>query len=214
MSGKVELVSSQLLVWGFFFFLPSLLAAVIVDFFPVLCAGTWHPHRLHLSRGRSACGIIGGCCFGCLGNHPLPSFSLMCTKNSSSWQSIQDMPAWLFSSFLAFWIDAFHSSSAFLTSPWVARLLFFSISTLVIPSWFLRITVMKSFDCFGCMLEFASRVPDFVVFWWVTGPLGPVLNFVVMETRVYDCVEFVFFFSFYLNRRRGLLDLRGKLVFS
>jgi len=33
-----------------------------------------------------------------------------------------------------------------------------------------------------------------------------------VELRVDDFVEFVFVFSFYLNRRRGSFDLRGKLV--
>ena len=66
---------------------------------------------------------------------------------------------------------------------------------------------MKSFDCVGCMFEVASRVPDFIVFRRITGPLGSVLEFVVMESRVDNFVEFVFFFSFYLNRRRGFLNL-------
>ena len=82
-SGTVESVSSQLTVWGFLDFLPPLLAEVVLDFFPVWCAGTWHPHRLHLFFGRSACGAVGGFCFGSLGNHP-PLFSLMCTRHSSS----------------------------------------------------------------------------------------------------------------------------------
>ena len=137
-SGTVELVSSHPLCWGFFDFLPPLLAEVVLDFFPVLCAGAWHPYRLHLSCGRSACGAVGSCCFGFLGNHPCPSFSLMCIRHSSSWQSIQDMPAWLFSSLLAFSIDTFHSSSSFLTSSWVGRMLLFSVSIVVTPSWFLR----------------------------------------------------------------------------
>jgi len=33
---------------------------------------------------------------------------------------------------------------------------------------------------------------------------------VVVESIVDDFVEFVFVFSFYLNRRRGLLDLTGE----
>ena len=155
--------------------LPPFLAEVVLDFFPIWCAWTWHPHRLHLSRGRSACGAVGGCCFGFLGNHPLPSFSLICTRHSSSWQSIHDMPEWLFSSFFAFSINAFHSSSSFLTSSWVGKLLVFSVSTVVILSWFLRITVIKSFDGVVCMFKVASRVPDFVVFRRITGPLGSVL---------------------------------------
>ena len=86
-------------------------------------------------------------------------------------------------------------------------MLLFSDSIVVTPSWFLRITVMKSFDCVGCMFEVASRVPDFVVLRRITGPLGSVLKFVGVESRVDDFVEFVFVFSFYLNRRRGFLDL-------
>ena len=211
-SGTVESVSSHSLCWGFLDFLPPLLAEVVLDFFPALCAGTWHPYRLHLSRGKSACGAVGGYCFDLLGNHPLPSFSLMCTRHSSSLQSIQDQTGWLFSSFLAFSIDAFHASSSFLTSSWVVRLLFFSVSIVVTPSCFLKIMVMKAFDGVGCMFEVASQIPDFVVFGRVTGPLGPVLEFVVVELRADDFVKFVFVFSFYLNRRRGFLNLGGEFV--
>ena len=82
-SGTVESVSFQLEVLGFLDFLPPRLAEVVLDFFPVLCAGTWHPHRVHLFRGRSACGAVGVCYFGSFGNH-LPLFSLMCTRHSSS----------------------------------------------------------------------------------------------------------------------------------
>ena len=86
-------------------------------------------------------------------------------------------------------------------------MLLFSVSIVVTPSWFLRITVMKSFDGVGCMFKVASRVPDFIVFRRITGPLGSVLEFVVMESRVNNFVEFVFVFSFYLDRRRWFLDL-------
>jgi len=34
-----------------------------------------------------------------------------------------------------------------------------------------------------------------------------------VESRVDDLVEFVFVFSFYLNRRRGFFDQRGASVF-
>ena len=101
-SGTVESVSSHLLCWGFLGFLPPLFAEVLLNFFPALCAGIWHSHRLHLSHAMSACGAVGGCCFSFLGNHPLPSFSLMCTRYSSSWQSIYSLclrgcflPSWL-----------------------------------------------------------------------------------------------------------------------
>ena len=86
-------------------------------------------------------------------------------------------------------------------------MLLFSVSIVVTPSWFLRITVMKSFDGVGCMFEVASRVPDFIVFWRITGPLCSVLEFIVVESRVDNFVEFVFVFSFYLDRRRGFLNL-------
>ena len=82
----------------------------------------------------------------------------------------------------------------------------------VTPSWFLRITVMKSFDSVSGMFEVTSRVPDFVVFRRITGPLGSILKLVVVESRVDDFVEFVFVFPFDLDRRRWLLYLRGKLV--
>src|ERR1700761_7527430 len=119
------------------------------------------------------------------------------------------MLAWLLSpSFmLAFSIDAFHSSSSFLTSSCVGNLLLFPVLIVVTPSWFLRITVMKLFDGVSGIFEVASRVPYFIVFRRITGPLDSVLKFVVVESRVDDFVEFVFVFSFYLNRRRWFLDL-------
>ena len=83
----------------------------------------------------------------------------------------------------------------------------FSVSIVVTPSWFLRITVMKSFDCVSGIFEVTGGIPDSVVFRRITGPLGSVLKFVVVESRVDDFVEFVFVFSFYLNRRRWFLDL-------
>ena len=83
----------------------------------------------------------------------------------------------------------------------------FSVSIVVTPSWFLRIMVMKSFDGVDCMFEIASRVPDFVVFRRITGPLGSLLKLVVVKSRVDDFVEFVFVFSFYPNRGRWFLDL-------
>ena len=91
-------------------------------------------------------------------------------------------------------------------------MLAFSVSIVVIPSWFLRITVMKSFDGVGCMFEVASGVPDFVVFRRVTSPLSSVLELALVQSRVDNFVEFVFVFSSYLNRRRGFLNLRGEFV--
>src|ERR1700759_5673630 len=122
------------------------------------------------------------------------------------------MLAWLFSSLflLAFSIDSFHSSASFLTSSWVGRLLLFSVSIVVTPSWFLRITVMKSFDGVDCMFEVASRVPDLIVFRRITGPIGSVLELIIVESRVYYFVELVFVFSFYLNRRRWFSGLLGE----
>ena len=83
-SGTVESVSSQLLFWGFFDFLPPFLAEVVPVFFPGWCEGTLHPHRLHFSRGRSALGAVGGCCLGGLGYYPSASLSLMCMRHMSS----------------------------------------------------------------------------------------------------------------------------------
>ena len=45
---------------------------------------------------------------------------------------------------------------------------------------------MKSFDSVSGMFEVTSRVPDFVVFRRITGPLGSVLKLVVVESRVDD----------------------------
>ena len=50
-------------------------------------------------------------------------------------------------------------------------------------------------------------VPGLVVFWRVTGPLGTVLEVVLVEARVDDFFEFIFWFSVYLYRRRRSLDL-------
>ena len=83
----------------------------------------------------------------------------------------------------------------------------FSVSIVVTPSWFLRITVMKLFDGVFGMFEVTGRVPDFVVFRRITGPLGSVLKFVVVKSRVDALFEFVFVFFFYLNRRRWFLYL-------
>ena len=66
---------------------------------------------------------------------------------------------------------------------------------------------MKSFDCLNYMFEITSWVPDFVVFRRITGPLGSILDLIVVESRVDDFVKFVFVFSFYLNRRWWFLDL-------
>ena len=66
---------------------------------------------------------------------------------------------------------------------------------------------MELSDCIGCIVEVFGGVPDFVFFWSVSFPLSTVLELVVVESTVDDFVEFVFVFSFYLNRRRGFLYL-------
>ena len=71
---------------------------------------------------------------------------------------------------------------------------------------------MKWFDGVGCLFEVGGRVPNLVVFRRIAGPLGSVLELVVVESKVDDFVEFVFVFSFYLNRRRWFLNLRGEFV--
>ena len=71
---------------------------------------------------------------------------------------------------------------------------------------------MELSDCIGCIVEVFVGVPDFVFFWSVSFPLSSVLELVVVELGVDDFVEFVFVFSFYLNRRRGFWCLRGELV--
>jgi len=62
-------------------------------------------------------------------------------------------------------------------------------------------------DSVFCIVDVFCGVPDFIVFWGVTFPLSSVLKLVVVKSRVDDLVEFVFVFSFYLNRRRGFFDL-------
>ena len=83
-SGTVESLSLSHLFCVFFDFLPPFLAEFVLALFPVWWAGIWHPQWLHFSLGRSACGAVGGCCLGRLGNHPFASLSLMCTRHSSS----------------------------------------------------------------------------------------------------------------------------------
>ena len=70
----------------------------------------------------------------------------------------------------------FHSSSSFLTAFCVGRILTFSVAMLVIPPWFVRITLIKSFDCDADILKVTSWVPDFVVFRRITSSLGSVLK--------------------------------------
>ena len=70
--------------------------------------------------------------------------------------------------------------------------------------WLSRVVGVESFDCECCIVEVFRRVPDFIFFWSVSFPLRSVLELVVVEPRVDDFVEFVFVFSFYLNRRGWL----------
>ena len=71
---------------------------------------------------------------------------------------------------------------------------------------------MELSDCIGCIVEVFGGVPDFVFFRSVSFPLSSVLELVVVESRVDDFFEFVFVFSFYLDRRRGFLYLQGESV--
>ena len=77
-------------------------------------------------------------------------------------------------------------------------------------SW---VSGVEPFDCECCIVEVCGGVLDFVFFWSVFFPLGSVLELVVVESRVDDFVEFVFIFSFYLNRWRWLLEFWGELLF-
>jgi len=75
-----------------------------------------------------------------------------------------------------------------------------------IHSWRSWVALVESFDSVFCIVEVFRGVPDFIVFWGVAFPLASVLELVVVESRVNDFVEFLFVFSFYLNRRRGFFD--------
>ena len=63
------------------------------------------------------------------------------------------------------------------------------------------------FDGDAGIFEVFCWVPGLVVFWRITGPLSTVLVVVPVKARVDDFFEFLFWFSVYLNRRRGSLDL-------
>ena len=71
---------------------------------------------------------------------------------------------------------------------------------------------MELFNSDAGIFEVFCWVPGFVVFWRITCPLGTVLEFVSVKARVDDFLEFVFWFSVYLNRRGRSLDLSGELV--
>jgi len=76
-----------------------------------------------------------------------------------------------------------------------------------VHSWLSWLAPVESLDCVFCILEVSCWVPDFIVFWRVSFPLSSVSELVLVESRVDDLVEFVFVFSFYLDRRRGFFDL-------
>ena len=69
------------------------------------------------------------------------------------------------------------------------------------------VVLVESSDCLFCLVEVFRGVPDFIVFCSVALPLSSILDLVIVESRVADFVEFLFVFSFYLNRRRGFFDL-------
>src|SRR5437588_4801375 len=59
-------------------------------------------------------------------------------------------------------------------------------------SW---VSLVEVLDCEGCIFEVVCWVPLLVVFGRISGPLGTVLQFSVVQPRVDDFFEFVFFFS-------------------
>ena len=71
---------------------------------------------------------------------------------------------------------AIHLASSFLTSSGVGRVLMISVVMLVTLSWFVRITLMKSFDCEPGIIEVVGWVPDFIMFRRISCPLSPVLE--------------------------------------
>jgi len=71
-------------------------------------------------------------------------------------------------------------------------------------SW---VAPVESLEYVFCMVQVFCGVPDFIVFWCVALPLSSILELVVVESRVDNFVDFIFIFSFYLNRGRELLDL-------
>ena len=74
-------------------------------------------------------------------------------------------------------------------------------------SWFPGVPGVELFRGEAGILEDFCWIPGLIVFRRVTGPLGSVLEFVTVETRVNDFFEFVLGLSAYLNRRRRGLNL-------
>ena len=68
------------------------------------------------------------------------------------------------------------------------------------------------FDGDAGIVKVLCGIPGLVVCWRVTCPLGTVLKFLSVKARVDDFFEFLHRFSFYLDRRRRGLYLRGKQV--
>ena len=74
-----------------------------------------------------------------------------------------------------------------------------------LPVVFFWISFVEFSDYIGYIVEVLHWVRDLLFFWSVSFPLSSVLELIVVESRVDDFVEFVFVFSFYLNRRRVFL---------
>ena len=74
-------------------------------------------------------------------------------------------------------------------------------------SWFPGVRGVEMFCGEAGIVEVFCRVPGFIVFRRVTGPVGSVLEFVTEEAGVNDFFEFVLGFSVYRDRRRRNLDL-------
>ena len=73
-------------------------------------------------------------------------------------------------------------------------------------SWFPGVLRVELFCGEAGIVEVFCWIPGLIVFRRVTGPLGSVLEFVAVESRVDNFFEFVLGFSVYLNRRRRGLD--------
>ena len=74
-------------------------------------------------------------------------------------------------------------------------------------SWFPGVPGVKLFCGEAGIVEVFRLKPGLIVFRRVTGPLGSVLEFVMVEAGVNDFFEFVLGFSVYLNGQRRNLDL-------
>ena len=79
-------------------------------------------------------------------------------------------------------------------------------------SWFPGVPEVELFCGKAGIVEVFCWIPGLIVFRRVTGPLGSVLEFVMVEAGVNDFFEFVLGFSVYLDRRSRSLDLGRKFV--